>query len=143
MTLRPVLDAFGRSSVAFDLRERLPARGTALRLGGLPRVERRGAGRLARRRFPQRLLTVRSADARRRGALADRSLSPVAEGLALYPQREALGEDEPHYEIAGERVETIAALLEGRLRVLVTTARATVERTMCRPPCRRFVSASP
>src|SRR6185436_12694982 len=29
----------------------------------------------------------------------------------------------------GERVETIAALLEGRLRILVTTARATLERT--------------
>ena len=49
--------------------------------------------------------------------------------IALYPQREALGEEEPHYEIAGERVETIAALLEGRLRILVTTARATLERT--------------
>ena len=49
---------------------------------------------------------------------------------ALYPQREALGEDEPHYEIAGERAEAIQALLEGRLRVLVTTARATMERTL-------------
>jgi transcription-repair coupling factor (superfamily II helicase) len=49
--------------------------------------------------------------------------------LALYPQRESLGEEEQHYEIAGERVETIAALLEGRLRILVTTARATLERT--------------
>ena len=44
--------------------------------------------------------------------------------VALYPQREALGEEEPHYEIAGERAETLAALLEGRLRILVTTARA-------------------
>jgi transcription-repair coupling factor (superfamily II helicase) len=49
---------------------------------------------------------------------------------ALYPQREALGEDEPHYEIAGERAETIEALLSGRLRILVTTARATAERTL-------------
>ena len=54
----------------------------------------------------------------------------VPGGVALYPQREALGEDEPHYEIAGERAETIAALLEGRLRALVTTARAIAERTL-------------
>ncbi|HYC34052.1 MAG TPA: transcription-repair coupling factor, partial [Gemmatimonadales bacterium] len=52
------------------------------------------------------------------------------EGVALYPQREALGEEEPHYEIAGERAETIEALLQGRLRILVTTARATAERTL-------------
>ena len=52
------------------------------------------------------------------------------EPLALYPQREALGEEEPHYEIAGERVETIEALLGGRLRIVVTTARAIAERTL-------------
>jgi hypothetical protein len=50
--------------------------------------------------------------------------------VALYPQREGLGEQEPHYEIAGERVETLEALLSSRLRVLVTTARATAERTL-------------
>ena len=49
--------------------------------------------------------------------------------LAYYPQRESLGEDEPHLEIAGERVETLDDLLSGRLRLLVTTARATAERT--------------
>ncbi len=49
--------------------------------------------------------------------------------LAYYPQRESLGEEEPHLEIAGERVETLDDLLSGRLRLLVTTARATAERT--------------
>ncbi|HEY3934450.1 MAG TPA: transcription-repair coupling factor [Gemmatimonadales bacterium] len=53
----------------------------------------------------------------------------TAGGVALYPQREALGEDEPHFEIAGERVETVEALLRGELRILVTTARASAERT--------------
>src|SRR2546430_5698040 len=48
---------------------------------------------------------------------------------ALYPQRESLGAEEPHYELAGERVETLEALLSGRVRVLVTTARASAERT--------------
>ena len=55
---------------------------------------------------------------------------PHRRRVALYPQREALGEEEPHYEIAGERAETIEALLQGRLRILVTTARATAERTL-------------
>jgi transcription-repair coupling factor (superfamily II helicase) len=80
--------------------------------------------------FPQRLLTIVAptpADAER--WLTD--LSHLTDApTALYPQREALGEDEPHYEIAGERAEAIQALLEGRLRVLVTTARATAERTL-------------
>jgi transcription-repair coupling factor (superfamily II helicase) len=77
----------------------------------------------------QRLLAVVAATP----ADAERWLTDLQflrpEGVALYPQREALGEEEPHYEIAGERVETIEALLQGRLRVLVTTARALAERT--------------
>jgi len=57
-------------------------------------------------------------------------LEVLARGLALvYPQREALGEVEPHYEIAGERTETLDAVLSGRARVVVTTLRATIERT--------------
>lgn len=54
-------------------------------------------------------------------------LTPGA--VRLYPQREALGEEEPHLEIAGERVETLEALLHGQARVLVTTLRATAELT--------------
>ncbi|HEX6617990.1 MAG TPA: hypothetical protein VF046_16915, partial [Gemmatimonadales bacterium] len=130
MKLRPVLDAFGRTPAAFDLAERLPVRGEALGLGGLHGSS--GAVLVAwlAARFPQRLLTVVAPTP----GEAERWLTDLAhltdEGVALYPQREALGEDEPHYEIAGERAETIEALLEGRLRVLVTTARATAERTL-------------
>jgi transcription-repair coupling factor (superfamily II helicase) len=51
------------------------------------------------------------------------------DGVRLYPQREALGEEEPHYEIAGERAETIAAVGRGNVRVVVTTQRALAERT--------------
>src|SRR5207244_4076968 len=53
----------------------------------------------------------------------------VGDAAALYPQREALGAEEPHFEIAGERIETLEALLSGKIRVLVTTARAAAERT--------------
>src|SRR5207248_9352204 len=53
----------------------------------------------------------------------------AGDAAALYPQREALGAEEPHVEIAGERIETIEALLSGRIHLLVTTARAAAERT--------------
>ena len=80
---------------------------------------------------PQRLLTVVAPTP----AEAERWLTDLAHltdgPVALYPQREALGEDEPHYEIAGERAETIEALLQGTgCGSLVTTARATAERTL-------------
>jgi transcription-repair coupling factor (superfamily II helicase) len=80
------------------------------------------------RALPQRVFVVVAAtpaDAERWQA----DLRALTEGVALYPQREALGAEEPHVEIAGERVETLEALLSGALRVLVTTARATAERT--------------
>jgi transcription-repair coupling factor (superfamily II helicase) len=130
LRLRPVVDAFERSPAAVDLADRLPLRGTAVRLGGLPGSSGSVLVASLSRRLPQRLLAVvapTTGEAER--WLADLS-QLVEEGLALYPQREALGEDEPHYEIAGERAETIEALLQGRLRVLVTTARATAERTL-------------
>src|SRR3954470_856455 len=129
-TLKPLLDAFERTPAVQDLSERLPSRATALRLGGLPGSSAVVLVAWLVRSFPQRLLTVVAPSP----ADAERWLSDLAQltdaATGLYPQREALGEDEPHYEIAGERAETIQALLEGRLRILVTTARATAERTL-------------
>ncbi|HEX5632347.1 MAG TPA: CarD family transcriptional regulator, partial [Gemmatimonadales bacterium] len=130
MSLALVLDAFDRTPGAQDLMRALPARGAELRLGGLPGSS--GAVLVAAlvRAQPQRLLAVvATTPSEAERWLSDLNLL-VPGGVALYPQREALGEDEPHYEIAGERAETIAALLEGRLRVLVTTARAVAERTL-------------
>jgi transcription-repair coupling factor (superfamily II helicase) len=130
VSLKPVVDAFERAPAVRDLGDRLPGRGGTLRLGGLPGSS--GAALVAwlARTYPQRLLTVIAPST----TDAERWLSDLAQltevSTALYPQREALGEDEPHYEIAGERAETIQALLEGRLRILVTTARATAERTL-------------
>ena len=130
MSLELVLDAFARSPAIQGLAERLPARGHSIRLAGLPGSS--GAVLVAWlvRRFPGRLFVIVApspGDAER--WLSDLALLTDAP-VALYPQREALGEDEPHYEIAGERAETIESLLRGRLRVLVTTARATAERTL-------------
>ena len=130
MTLKPVLNAFGAVPAVRDLTERLPARGQVLRLGGLPGSSGAVLAAWLVQTFPQRLLTIVAPTP----ADAERWLTDLShltdEVTALYPQREALGEDEPHYEIAGERAEAIQALLQGRLRVLVTTARATAERTL-------------
>ncbi|HEU4700546.1 MAG TPA: transcription-repair coupling factor [Gemmatimonadales bacterium] len=128
--LSQILDAFERTPGVRDLAERLPARGEALRLGGLPGSSGAVLAAWLVRRFPQRLVTVVAPTP----AEAERWLADLGhltdEPVALYPQREALGEDEPHFEIAGERAETLEALLEGRLRLLVTTARASAERTL-------------
>ncbi len=130
MTLRLITDAFERAATTNDLLGRLPGRGAVLRMGGLPGSSGAVLAAFVAQAERQRLLVVVAptpGDAERwltdLGHLTD---LPVA----LYPQREALGEDEPHYEIAGERAETIEALLGGRLRLLVTTARATAERTL-------------
>jgi transcription-repair coupling factor (superfamily II helicase) len=130
VTLKPVLDAFAGAPAVRDLSQRLPARGETLRLGGLPGSSGAVLAAWLVQTFPQRLLTIVAPTP----ADAERWLTDLShltdEPTALYPQREALGEDEPHYEIAGERAEAIQALLQGRLRVLVTTARATAERTL-------------
>ncbi len=129
MSLRSVLEAFDRAPVARQVAGALPSQGTSLRLGGLPGSAGAMVVAWLAMRFPQRLFAVIAPTP----AEAERWLSDLQslsdEPVALYPQRESLGEEEPHYEIAGERAETLEALLTGRLRLLVTTARATAERT--------------
>ena len=127
--LDQIFDAFDRCATVRALAERIPVRGTTARLGGVPGssgavlatwLANHAAGRLVT------IITATPADAER--WLTDLQHLAGA-GVALYPQREGLGEDEPHFEIAGERVETLEALLRGELRLLVTTARASAERT--------------
>ncbi|TFG50588.1 MAG: hypothetical protein E4H38_03285, partial [Gemmatimonadales bacterium] len=129
MILSSVVGAFERTAFALELRDRLPSRGAQLGLGGLPGSSPAVMAAWLAQRHPSGLLTIIAttpADAER--WVSDlRQLTEVPVGL--YPQRESLGEEEQHYEIAGERAETLAALLNGKLRVLVTTARASQERT--------------
>ncbi|HKP29082.1 MAG TPA: transcription-repair coupling factor [Gemmatimonadales bacterium] len=128
-SLESIITAFGETPAAREALAHLPGRGSVLRLGGLPGSSPAVLVAWLARALPQRLFVVVAPTP----AEADRWLSDLIQLLdqpvALYPQREALGENEPHYEIAGERAETLEALLRGRLRVLVTTARATSERT--------------
>ncbi len=130
MKLKPVMDAFERSPATLELAGRVPGRGTALELAGLAGSSGAVLAAWIAREQGQRLLVVIAPTP----GEAERWLTDLAlltdGAVALYPQREALGEEEPHYEIAGERAETIESLLRGRLRILVTTARATAERTL-------------
>jgi transcription-repair coupling factor (superfamily II helicase) len=129
MPLDFLIDRFDDLPGTQALARGLPASGARLAVAGLPGSS--GAVLLAAlaRRHPQRVFVVVAAtpsDAER--WLAD-AQTLVGDAAALYPQREALGAEEPHLEIAGERIETLAGLLAGDIRLLVTTARATAERT--------------
>jgi transcription-repair coupling factor (superfamily II helicase) len=128
--LRPVLDAFARAPATAELAERLPARGATLRLGGLAGSSGSVlAAWIANTQPHRQVVVVATTPPEAERWLTDLAL--LTDGpVALYPQREALGEEEPHYEIAGERAETLEALLRGQVRIVVTTARATAERTL-------------
>ena len=111
------------------LAETLPTAGARRGVAGLPGSSAAVLLAALSRRLPQRVFAVvvpTPTDAER--WLADLQ-ALVGDGAALYPQREALGAEEPHVEIAGERIETLESLLSGRTRVLVTTARASAERS--------------
>src|SRR6266550_3753757 len=101
MSLRPILEAFDRCATVRALAERIPARGTTLRLGGLPGSSGAVlATWLSGHHADGRLVVIIAttpADAER--WLTDLQNLSV-DSVALYPQREALGEDEPHFEIA-------------------------------------------
>ena len=131
MPLPFLIDRFEALPATRALVDGLPAAGMRLGLGGLPGSSPAVLVATLARRLAHRLFAVIAptpADAER--WLAD--LRTLCEGgVVLFPQRESLGVEEPHVEIAGERVETIAALLQGggAARVVVTTARASAERT--------------
>ena len=129
MALHFLLDAFDQLPATRALAGELPAPGARLAIGGLPGSSPAALVGALARRFPQRVLVVLAptpAEAERWLGDAETLMGRIA---ALYPQREGLGAEEPHLEIAGERIETVAALLSGAVRVLVTTARASAERS--------------
>ncbi|MBI3567043.1 MAG: transcription-repair coupling factor [Gemmatimonadetes bacterium] len=81
-------------------------------------------------RDPNRLLVVVADQLPEAERLLADIQSVFGDGAAaLYPPREGFGEVEPHAEIAGERVETLERMTRGDVRLLVTTARALLERT--------------
>ncbi len=127
--LPKLMAAFWALPAYRGLKGLLPGPGGRLGVGGLP-----GSA-------PSLLVAALAEDDRQRPVLvvaatpadAERWMADLAvlgeDGVRLYPQREALGEEEPHLEIAGPRVETIEAVLSGGAQVVVTTIRAVAERT--------------
>ena len=129
MSLEFLIDRFDELPETRALAQRLPPAGARAAVAGLPGSSAVVLVAALARRLPQRVFVVLAptpSDAER--WLADAHML-VGDAAALYPQREALGAEEPHFEIAGERIETLEALLSGKIRVLVTTARAAAERT--------------
>ena len=130
MALDFLLDKFQELPATRSLIERLPSPGKRIGVGGLPGSSPAVLAATLARVLPQRVFMIVAptpADGER--WLADLQTLLGSEITALYPQRESLGAEEPHYELAGERIETLAALTRGAVRVLVTTARGSAERT--------------
>ncbi|MGH7520061.1 MAG: transcription-repair coupling factor [Gemmatimonadales bacterium] len=130
MPLDFLLERFQELPATRSLIERLPPPGKRVGIGGLPGSSPAVLVATLTRRLPQRVFVVVAptpADGER--WLADLQTLLGAETTALYPQRESLGAEEPHYELAGERIETLEALLRGAVRVLITTARGSAERS--------------
>jgi transcription-repair coupling factor (superfamily II helicase) len=130
MPLDFLLDRLNDLPATRSLVERLPSPGKRVGVGGLPGSSPAVLVAALARRLPQRVFAIVAptpADGER--WLADLQTLLGVETTALYPQRESLGAEEPHYELAGERIETLEALLRGTVRVLITTARASAERT--------------
>ena len=131
MALPLLLDAIEGLPAFARLLEILPAPGAAADARGLRGSSDAVVLAALVRRLPQRLFVV----AAEQVPDAERWLADLATLLdddapvALYPPREGFGESEPHAEVAGERVETLERLGRGGVRVLLTTARALLERT--------------
>jgi transcription-repair coupling factor (superfamily II helicase) len=132
VALPRILDALESLPAFTHLVNTFPAPGTRLTIAGLPGSSDAAlAASVARRQGEQRFFVVVAEtlpDAER--WLSDlASLVDDPSNVALYPPREGFGEIEPHLEVAGERVETLEHVARGQVRLLVTTARAVLERT--------------
>ncbi|HEX6598573.1 MAG TPA: transcription-repair coupling factor [Gemmatimonadaceae bacterium] len=130
MSLPTLLDAIERLPAFTRLVNTLPSPRGELLAAGLPGSADAVAVAALARRLPTRFFVV-VADGlpQAERMLADLHTILDETPVALYPPREGFGEAEPHVEVAGERVETLARLARGDVRVLVTTPRALLERT--------------
>ncbi|MCA0377510.1 MAG: transcription-repair coupling factor [Gemmatimonadetes bacterium] len=130
MALPRLLDAFAALPAFARTLAALPGAGASLRIGGLAGSSDAVLIAALARALPQRLVVVvtdQVNDAER--WLADLQALVDDVPVALYPPREGFGEVEPHAEVAGERIETLEKLARGGVRLLLTTARAVLEKT--------------
>ena len=129
MALPALLEAFQALPQFGQLTSALPPVNTRLHLSGLPGSSDALAVAALSHVSPGRFFVVigESVSGAERW-LADLE-SLVDGGVAFYPPREGFGEAEPHAEVAGERVETLERIARGEIRILLTTARALLEKT--------------
>ncbi|MFQ5746750.1 MAG: DEAD/DEAH box helicase, partial [Gemmatimonadota bacterium] len=125
-----ILRAFERLVADLDLGARLPGPGEVLRLGDLPGVSVAGLAAALVRGGESPLVVVGPGPREAASVHADLEGLLGTAGARMLPQREALPDSDrdPHVEISAQRVETLAALLAGRVRALVVTGRSLVER---------------
>jgi transcription-repair coupling factor (superfamily II helicase) len=130
MALLSLLDAVERLPPFIRLYNTLPAPGERRTIGGLPGSADAAVLAALTRRLQNRFFVVATESVTEAERwLADLGTLLEETPIALYPPREGFGEAEPHMEVAGERVETLERLTRGEIRVLLTTARALLERT--------------
>ena len=130
MALPTILDAIERLGAFARVANAIPSAGERVAVAGLYGSSDAVMVAALARRFPTRFFVVVTdavPDAER--WLADLQVLADDAAAALYPPREGFGEVEPHAEIAGERVETLERVSRGSVRILLTTARAILERT--------------
>ena len=130
MALPTLIDAVGALPAFARVLNTVPGPGDRLTIGGLPGSSDAVVLAALVRRLPTRFFVVLTEGVPQAERwLADLQAILDETPVALYPPREGFGEAEPHAEIAGERVETLERVSRGEVRVLLTTARAVLERT--------------
>jgi transcription-repair coupling factor (superfamily II helicase) len=130
MALPTIVDALEASHAFARLAASLPVPGSRLTVTGLVgSADAVAVAALARRLGSRVIVVVADAIPEAERWWADLRVLLDDAPVALYPAREGFGEAEPHAEIAGERVETLERLTRGDVRILLTTARAVMERS--------------
>ena len=130
MALPTLIDAVAALPAFARVLNTIPEPGRRLTIGGLPGSSDAVAlAALVRRLTTRFFVVVAEGVPQAERWLADLQAILDETPVALYPPREGFGEAEPHAEIAGERVETLERVSRGDVRVLLTTARAVLERT--------------
>jgi transcription-repair coupling factor (superfamily II helicase) len=126
----PILQAFGPRLRAAGLRDQLAA-GRPQRLAALPGGSRAALAASLLDLDAAAIVVVADTPGTAEAVHADLEFLLGTAGARYFPQRETLPYEDadPHVEIAGQRVDALAALLGGRSRLLVTTARGLAERS--------------
>ncbi|MEJ2339306.1 MAG: transcription-repair coupling factor [Gemmatimonadales bacterium] len=125
-----IQEAFRRRMQTSDLRRSLPREGK-LPIGSLPGGARAAFASSLLELDTPAIVVVAATPGEAEAVHADLEFLLGPSGSRYFPQRETLPyeDTDPHVEIAGQRIDALAAMLGGRARLLVTTARGLVERS--------------